>query len=124
MQRLPHVKPDLMFCNLLPKPSLSSFLVLQISTDQLSTTFKEEMTLLIRTTQVKLSQNYWALKIYPGRNLKFGIREHAMGAMLNGIAYHGIFRPSGATFLVFSDYLRPSIRLAGKYRDILFRSSY
>jgi len=47
-----------------------------------------------------------------GRNIKFGIREHAMGAMLNGFAYHGIFRPSGATFLVFSDYCRPSIRLA------------
>jgi transketolase len=47
-----------------------------------------------------------------GRNLRFGIREHAMCAMLNGIAYHGIFRPSGATFLVFADYCRPSIRLA------------
>ncbi|EFA74726.1 transketolase [Heterostelium album PN500] len=47
-----------------------------------------------------------------GRNIKFGIREHAMGAMLNGFAYHGIFRASGATFLVFSDYCRPSIRLA------------
>lgn len=47
-----------------------------------------------------------------GRNLWFGIREHAMGAILNGIAYDGIFRPSGATFAVFADYLRPSIRLA------------
>jgi transketolase len=47
-----------------------------------------------------------------GRNLHFGIREHAMGAILNGIAYHGIFTPSGATFLTFSDYLRPSIRIA------------
>lgn len=47
-----------------------------------------------------------------GRNIRFGIREHAMGAILNGIAYDGIFRPSGATFLVFADYLRPSIRLA------------
>ncbi len=47
-----------------------------------------------------------------GRNIRFGIREHAMGAILNGFAYHGIFRPSGATFLVFSDYLRPSIRVA------------
>ncbi|HEU4404761.1 MAG TPA: transketolase [Polyangiaceae bacterium] len=47
-----------------------------------------------------------------GRNVRFGIREHAMGAMLNGIAYDGVFRPSGATFLVFADYLRPSIRLA------------
>ena len=49
---------------------------------------------------------------YEGRNLHFGVREHAMGAMLNGILYHGAFRPYGATFLVFSDYVRPSIRLA------------
>lgn len=47
-----------------------------------------------------------------GRNIWFGIREHAMGAILNGMAYDGFFRPSGATFLVFADYLRPSIRLA------------
>ena len=47
-----------------------------------------------------------------GRNIWFGIREHAMGAILNGIAYDGIFRASGATFLVFADYCRPSIRLA------------
>lgn len=47
-----------------------------------------------------------------GRNIWFGIREHAMGAICNGIAYDGIFRASGATFLVFADYLRPAIRLA------------
>jgi len=47
-----------------------------------------------------------------GRNLLFGIREHAMGALLNGVAYDGIWRASGATFMVFADYLRPSIRLA------------
>lgn len=47
-----------------------------------------------------------------GRNLRFGIREHAMAGLLNGIAYDGIFHASGATFLVFSDYCRPSIRLA------------
>jgi transketolase len=47
-----------------------------------------------------------------GRNLRFGIREHAMCGILNGIAYDGIFRASGATFLIFSDYGRPSIRLA------------
>lgn len=47
-----------------------------------------------------------------GRNVRFGIREHGMGAILNGIAADGIFRPSGATFLVFADYTRPSIRLA------------
>ncbi len=49
---------------------------------------------------------------YGGRNVWFGIREHAMGALLNGVAYDGIFRPSGATFAVFADYLRPSIRVA------------
>jgi len=47
-----------------------------------------------------------------GRNIWFGIREHAMGAICNGIAYDGLFRPSGATFCVFADYLRPSIRIA------------
>ena len=47
-----------------------------------------------------------------GRNLLFGIREHAMGALLNGVAYDGIWKASGATFMVFADYLRPSIRLA------------
>ncbi len=41
-----------------------------------------------------------------GRNVWFGIREHAMGAILNGAGYDGIFRPSGATFAVFADYLR------------------
>jgi transketolase len=49
---------------------------------------------------------------YSGRNIWFGIREHAMGAICNGIAYDGLFRASGATFAVFADYLRPSIRLA------------
>jgi transketolase len=47
-----------------------------------------------------------------GRNIRFGIREHAMCSMMNGIAAHGIFRPSGATFLVFADYCRPALRLA------------
>jgi transketolase len=47
-----------------------------------------------------------------GRTLHFGIREHAMGATMNGIALHGGARPYGGTFLVFSDYMRPSVRLA------------
>lgn len=47
-----------------------------------------------------------------GRNLHFGIREHAMGAIVNGIALHKGLRPYGATFLVFSDYLRPAIRIS------------
>ncbi|RLG19807.1 transketolase [Candidatus Micrarchaeota archaeon] len=49
---------------------------------------------------------------YECRNLRFGIREHAMGAMLNGMALHGGLIPYGSTFLVFSDYMRPPIRLA------------
>ena len=49
---------------------------------------------------------------FSGRNLHFGVREHAMGAMVNGMLYHGAFRPYAGTFLVFSDYMRPSIRLA------------
>ncbi|MEA3244698.1 MAG: transketolase [Gemmatimonadota bacterium] len=47
-----------------------------------------------------------------GRNLHFGIREHAMGAVMNGMSLHGGFIPYGGTFLVFSDYMRPAIRLA------------
>ena len=49
---------------------------------------------------------------FEGRNIWFGIREHGMGAICNGIAYDGIFKASGATFLVFADYMRGSIRLA------------
>lgn len=49
---------------------------------------------------------------YAGRNLQFGVREHAMGAILNGLATHGGTIPFGATFLTFSDYMRPPIRLA------------
>jgi transketolase len=49
---------------------------------------------------------------YGGRNIHFGVREHAMGAAVNGLAYHGGFIPFGATFLVFSDYMRPAIRLS------------
>jgi transketolase len=47
-----------------------------------------------------------------GRTLHFGVREHAMGSILNGIALHGPTRPYGGTFLVFSDYMRPAVRLA------------
>jgi transketolase len=49
---------------------------------------------------------------YSGRNLHFGVREHAMGAIVNGLAAHGGFVPYGSTFLIFSDYMRPAIRLA------------
>ena len=49
---------------------------------------------------------------HEGRNLHFGVREHAMGAIVNGLAAHGGFVPYGATFLIFSDYMRPPMRLA------------
>jgi transketolase len=49
---------------------------------------------------------------YQGRNFHFGVREHGMGAILNGMALHGGIIPYGGTFLVFSDYMRPPIRLA------------
>jgi transketolase len=51
-------------------------------------------------------------KSYAGKNLYFGIREHAMGSIMNGFAYHGLFKISGSTFLVFVDYFRPTIRVA------------
>lgn len=51
-------------------------------------------------------------KSYNGKNLYFGIREHAMGSMLNGIANHGLFKASGSTFLVFVDYMRATLRVA------------
>lgn len=64
------------------------------------------------------------LKKYPdfgvkkaGRNLHFGVREHAMGAALNGMALNGGVIPYGGTFLIFSDYMRPSIRLAAMMRQ-------
>ena len=47
-----------------------------------------------------------------GRNMRFGVREHAMGAIINGMAYHKGLIPYGATFMVFTDYVRPAMRLA------------
>lgn len=49
---------------------------------------------------------------YQGRNIRFGLREHAMGAILNGMTLHGGLKVYGSTFLIFSDYMRPAIRLA------------
>jgi transketolase len=57
------------------------------------------------------STKEWQANPY-GRTLHFGVREHAMGSILNGIVLHGPTRPYGATFLVFSDYMRPPVRLA------------
>ncbi len=62
-----------------------------------------------RSTAQGTSGGVWG---YAGRNIHFGVREHGMGAILNGMAAHGGVRPYGATFLIFSDYMRPSVRLA------------
>jgi transketolase len=51
-------------------------------------------------------------KTYAGKNLYFGIREHAMGSIMNGFAYHGLWKVSGSTFLVFVDYFRATVRVA------------
>ncbi|WP_196775474.1 transketolase [Corynebacterium xerosis] len=59
----------------------------------------------------EITTDTWTATPY-GRNLHFGIREHAMGSILNGIALHGGTRPYGGTFLIFSDYMRPAVRLA------------
>jgi transketolase len=59
----------------------------------------------------KTSTKMWTAQPY-GRTLHFGVREHAMGAILNGIVLHGPTRPYGGTFLIFSDYMRPAVRLA------------
>ena len=59
-----------------------------------------------------VSTNLWGQMSPYGRTLHFGVREHAMGSILNGIALHGGTRVYGGTFLIFSDYMRPAVRLA------------
>jgi transketolase len=71
------------------------------------TTMKDEPSFIPEVHQTRMFPG----NMY-GRTLHFGIREHAMGAICNGIALHGLTRPYGGTFLVFSDYMRPSVRLA------------
>lgn len=62
-------------------------------------------------TEIKGTNNFEAGS-YDQRNLRFGVREHGMGSIMNGMALHGGLIPYGGTFLIFSDYMRPSIRLA------------
>jgi transketolase len=72
-----------------------------------NTTPKDQLSFLPPERSSKEFEGDWY-----GRVLHFGIREHAMGSILNGIALHGLTRPYGGTFLVFSDYMRPAVRLA------------
>ncbi|NBV11781.1 MAG: transketolase, partial [Actinobacteria bacterium] len=73
--------------------------------DSNNTTIEEGGSFLPATSLMKGSNPY-------GRIIHFGIREHAMGAILNGMALHGLVRPFGGTFLVFSDYMRGAVRLS------------
>ncbi len=72
-----------------------------------NTTPKDQLSFLPPDRSSKEFEGDWY-----GRVLHFGIREHGMGSILNGIALHGLTRPYGGTFLVFSDYMRPAVRLA------------
>ncbi|HWP85349.1 MAG TPA: transketolase, partial [Terriglobia bacterium] len=65
-------------------------------------------------TLIKGSEDFHVSPL--GRNIRYGVREHAMAAIMNGMALHGGVRPFGGTFLVFSDYMRPAIRLAALSR--------
>lgn len=63
-------------------------------------------------TLIKNEETVQASNNYAGRNLYYGVREHGMGSIMNGLALHGGIIPFGGTFLVFSDYMRPTIRMA------------
>jgi transketolase len=68
---------------------------------------------LVESTKTTFEGAGYFSRVHTGRNVAFGIREHAMGAIVNGLAAHGgIVKPYGSTFLIFSDYMRPSIRLS------------
>jgi transketolase len=67
---------------------------------------------LAASTKQIISDNTFGSNNYGGNSIEFGIREHAMGGIVNGLALHSKLIPYGSTFLVFSDYMRPSIRLA------------
>ena len=67
---------------------------------------------LAASTKQIIDESYFSSTNYKGRSLEFGIREHAMGAITNGITLHSNLIGYASTFLVFSDYMRPSIRLA------------
>ncbi|MBX3728113.1 MAG: transketolase [Candidatus Sumerlaeia bacterium] len=64
------------------------------------------------TNTILKNAGHIGAEAFAGRNLHFGVREHGMGAIMNGMALFGAFKPYGATFLQFADYMRPSVRLA------------
>src|SRR5690606_27196589 len=68
---------------------------------------------LVESTKTEIDvDNAFTASNPAGRDIRFGVREHAMGTVTNGLAVHGGLRPYGATFFVFSDYMRPAVRLS------------
>jgi len=68
---------------------------------------------LVESTKTEIhTSGRFSLHERKGRNIAFGVREHAMGAVVNGLAVHGGLRPYGASFFIFSDYMRPSVRIS------------
>lgn len=98
----------------------SGGVVLQPISDALETLLVGSADLYGSTKNYLKGKGDFSANDYTGRNFRYGIREHAMGAIVNGIAYDGLFLPSGATFLTFADYMRPSIRLAALAKLPLF----
>src|SRR5207248_6182843 len=68
---------------------------------------------LVESTKTEFEGGGLFSKTHAGRNIAFGIREHGMGSIVNGLAVHGgMVKPYGSTFLIFSDYMRPAVRLS------------
>lgn len=90
----------------------SSGQVLNVLSDRLPTLIGGSADLAPSNNTIINASHDFQKDAYAGRNIRFGVREHAMGAVLSGLALHKGVRPYGGTFLVFADYMRPSIRLA------------
>ncbi|MGC9319891.1 MAG: transketolase [Armatimonadota bacterium] len=86
--------------------------VIEAMKDRLPTLIGGSADLAPSTKTIMDGEGDFCLQNCAGRNMHFGVREHAMGAMVNGMALHGGVIPYGATFLVFSDYMRPALRLS------------
>ncbi len=86
--------------------------VIQALKDRLPTLIGGSADLAPSTKTIMDGEGDFSAHNHAGRNIRFGVREHAMGAVVNGMALHGGVLPYGATFLIFSDYMRPALRLS------------
>ncbi len=105
--------------DLMPKFDLGSQMATRIASGQVLKAVASKYTSivggsadLVESTAVGFTENVVSKDNYAGSLIHFGVREHGMAAILNGLQLHGGFRVFGSTFLIFSDYLRPSLRLA------------